>query len=249
MITVTCPEISNEILKKEDVVFASRPLTMGSEVLSRGYLTTVVVPLGDQWNKMKRIMVGELFSQARHRWLHDKRVEEADILVRYVHNQCNKNADHEGGLVNLRAVAQHYCGNVIRKLVFSRRYMGKGKGDGGPGVEEEEHVQAIFTILAHIFSFCISDYIPCLRGLDLEGHEKVMEGATRVLAKYHDPIINDRIQQWREGKQEGPEDLLDVLISLKDDNEESLLSTKEIKAQIIISFSYSFFLLAYIGII
>ncbi|OMO89721.1 Cytochrome P450 [Corchorus olitorius] len=232
VITVTCPEISQEILKKQDAIFSSRPLTMGSEVLSRGYLTTAVVPFGDQWKKMKRIMVGELFSQARLRWLHEKRVEEADNLVRYVHNQCSENAD-EGGLVNLRAVARHYCGNVIRKLVFNTRYFGEGKDhDGGPGAEEVEHVHAIFTILAHLYSFCISDYVPWLRGFDLEGHEKTLAEATRVVAKYHDPIIDERIQQWREGKKEQPEDLLDVLVSLKDDNGDSLLSPEEIKAQI-----------------
>ncbi|OMO61500.1 Cytochrome P450 [Corchorus capsularis] len=204
---------------------------MGSDVVSRGYLATIVVPSGDQWKKMKRIMVDELFSHARHQWLHTKRVEEADNLLRYVHNQCG----HEGGggVVNLRVSAQHYCGNVIRKLVFNTRYFGNGKENGGPGVEEEDHVKAIFTILAYLYSFCISDYFPLLRGLDLDGHEKVMEEATRVLAKYHDPIIDERIQQWREGKKEEPEDLLDVLVSLKDDNGDSLLSADEIKAQII----------------
>ncbi|KAK8517873.1 hypothetical protein V6N12_016711 [Hibiscus sabdariffa] len=182
VIPVTCPEISREFLKIQDVVFASRPLMMATDVLSKGHLTTIFSPFGDQWKKMKRVMVQEVLSPARYRWLYEKRVE-ADNLVRYVRYQC-KDSD-EGGLVNLRVVAQHYCSNVTRKL---------GKLDGGPGFEEEEYVEAIFTFIVHLYSFCISVYLPFLRGLDLEGHEKIVEDAIKVMEKYQDPIIEDRIQ-------------------------------------------------------
>ncbi|KAK8674308.1 hypothetical protein V6N13_112601 [Hibiscus sabdariffa] len=230
VILVTCPEISREFFKKQDAVFASRPLTMATDVISKGHLSTVFAPVGDQWKKMKRVMVSEMLSKARHQWLYEKRVEEADNLVHYVHNQC-KNSD-EGGLVNLRVAARHYCGNVMRKLVFNQRYFGEGKADGGPGFEEEEYIEAIFTSLAYVYSFSVSDYLPFLRGLDLERHETIVGEATRVLNKYHDPIIEDRILKWRDGKIDKPQDLLDVLISLTDDNGISLLSENEIKAQI-----------------
>ncbi|KAK8717815.1 hypothetical protein V6N13_045069 [Hibiscus sabdariffa] len=230
VILVTCPEISREFLQKQDVVFASRPLTMATDVISKGHLSAVFAPVGDQWKKMKRVMVSEMLSKARHQWLYEKRVEEADNLVRYVHNQC-KNSD-EGGLVNLRVAARHYCGNVMRKLVFNQRYFGEGKTDGGPGFEEEEYIEAIFTSLAYVYSFSVSDYLPFSRGLDLEGHETIVGEATRVLNKYHDPIIEDRIRKWRDGKIDEPQDLLDVLVSLTDDNGISLLSANEIKAQI-----------------
>ncbi|KAG4192988.1 hypothetical protein ERO13_A07G192700v2 [Gossypium hirsutum] len=230
VIPITCPEISLQFLRKQDVIFASRPLTMSTDVLSKGYLSATLSPLGDQWRKMNRVMVSEMLSQKRHRWLHEKRVEEADNLVRYVFNQC-KNGN-EGGLVDLRLVAQHYCCNVTRKLIFNRRYLGEGKADGGPGFEEEEYVDAIFALVIHIYSFCISDYLPFFRGLDLEGHEKIVEDGTRILEKYNNPIVEDKIQQWRDGKKHEPQDLLDVLVSLTDDNGTPLLSADEIKAQV-----------------
>ncbi|KAG4139524.1 hypothetical protein ERO13_D07G199100v2 [Gossypium hirsutum] len=230
VIPVTCPEISLQFMRKQDAIFASRPLTIATDVLSKGHLTTIFSPLGDQWRKMKRVMVSEMLSHERHRWLHEKRVEEADNLVRYVLNQC-KNGD-EGGLVDLRLVARHYCCNVIKKLIFNRGYLGEGKADGGPGFEEEEYVDAIIALVIHLYSFCISDYWPFLRGRDLEGHEKIVEDATRVLEKYNNPIIEDRIQQWRDGKKHEPQDLLDVLVSLTDDNGTPLLSADEIKAQV-----------------
>ncbi|GMI98582.1 hypothetical protein HRI_003527500 [Hibiscus trionum] len=78
VIPITCPEIGREFLKKHDAVFVSRPLTMATDVLSKGHLTTIFSPFGDQWKKMKRVMVSELLSPARHQWLYEKRVDEAD---------------------------------------------------------------------------------------------------------------------------------------------------------------------------
>ncbi|XVF20427.1 hypothetical protein REPUB_Repub11eG0197700 [Reevesia pubescens] len=231
VITVTCPEISRQFLKKQDVVFASRPISMSTDVTTKGYLTTALVPLGDQWKKMKKVLVTDLLSPTRHRWLHGKRVEEADNLVRYVYNQCKTNPE-KGGLVNVRVASQQYCGNVPRKLIFNRRYFGEGKEDGGPGFEEEEHIRALFTILAYLYSFCVSDYISCLRGLDLDGHENVMDEVLRVVGKYHDPIIEERIRQWKNCEKKDVEDLLDILITLKDDHGKPVLTAEEIKAQI-----------------
>ncbi|KAK2453929.1 isoleucine N-monooxygenase [Trifolium repens] len=46
VIPITCPTIACEFLRKHDADFASRPLTMASDIISNGYLTTVLVPYG-----------------------------------------------------------------------------------------------------------------------------------------------------------------------------------------------------------
>ncbi|KAK3011532.1 hypothetical protein RJ639_011572 [Escallonia herrerae] len=231
VVAVSSPDLGREFLKKQDAVFSSRPKTMASDLTSSGYLATIFSPLGEQWKKMRRVVTSEVLSPARHCWMHDKRVEEADHLVRYVFNQCTK-AVSGLGLVNVRVAAQHYCGNVIRKIILGKRFFGEGMEDGGPGVEEEEHVEALFTILGCLFSFCVSDYFPFLRGFDLDGHEKVMKKAMASIKKFHDPIIKTRIRQGRDGEKEA-NDLLDVLIRLKDADGGPLLSEDEIKAQIV----------------
>ncbi|KAL6273671.1 hypothetical protein ACE6H2_024363 [Prunus campanulata] len=119
-VPVTSPEIAREFLKKNDAVFASRLVTMATKNLSRGYLTTVVGPWGDQWKKMRRVLVADVFNPSRVHW----------ILV-----------------VNVRIAAQFYSGSIMRKMIFNKTYFGKGSEDGGPGVEEEEHV-ALLTLLA-----------------------------------------------------------------------------------------------------
>ncbi|KAK4388552.1 Retrovirus-related Pol polyprotein from transposon RE2 [Sesamum angolense] len=135
VIPVTSPELAREFLRKQDVVFASRPDCMSGKVTSIGYLTAVLSPMGDQWKKMRRVVASEVLSPAMHRWLYEKRCEEADHLVRYVYKQSQNSVTN--GLVNVRTAALHYCGNVMRKLMFSKRFFGTGMEDGGPWIGRE----------------------------------------------------------------------------------------------------------------
>ncbi|KAJ0986587.1 hypothetical protein J5N97_004943 [Dioscorea zingiberensis] len=76
--------------------------------------------------------------------------------------------------------------------------------------------------------------------LDLDGHGRTMKEAVGVINKYHDPIIEERIEKGRRSggdhihgwPKEEMEDLLDVMIGLKDENGEPLLSLDEIKVQV-----------------
>ncbi|XVF82077.1 hypothetical protein PTKIN_Ptkin16aG0014900 [Pterospermum kingtungense] len=206
VIAVTSPEIAVEFLKKHDSVFASRPITMAAEYATRGFLSTTF------------------------------RTQEADNLVRFIYNHCINSTESDdisnvGSVINLRLVVRQYTGNVLRRMMFDKRYFGKGKHDGGPGHEEVEHVESLFTVLMHINSFILSDYVPWLRPFDLEGHEKIVREAMRIVNGYHDPIIDERVQQWREGKRKEPADLLDAFILTKDSNGKPALSVEEIKAQ------------------
>ena len=241
VIPVTSPEISREFLKKHDAVFASRPITMATEYSSGGFLTTAVVPWGDQWKKMRRFLASNVLNSSTFRWMHDKRLEEADNLVGYVYNQSNISSTTNnclGSLVNVRYAARHYSGNAIRKMIFNNRYFGEGRRDGGPGVEEEQEVESLFTVLTHLYAFSLSDYFPWLRVLDLDCHEKIVSEAMNTINKYHDPIVDQRVEQWRiNGQKKEVEDLLDVFISVKDTNGEPLLSVAEIKAQCTVSFT------------
>ncbi|ESR49161.1 Phenylalanine N-monooxygenase [Citrus sinensis] len=234
VIPVTSPEIALEVLKDNDSIFATRPLTMGTEYSSRGFLSVAVVPWGQQWKKMRKMVASHVLSSARLNSLISKRREEADNLVRFIYNQCRESAS-AATVVDVRLATRHYCGNVIRKMMFNRRYFGEGKEDGGPGFEEEEHVESLFVALQHLYSFTLSDYVPWMRVFDLEGHEKIVSAAMKTANKYHDSIIDERVQQRRhhDNKKEAHNDLdlLDVLISAKDENGDPLLSIDEIKSQ------------------
>ncbi|XP_042380162.1 tryptophan N-monooxygenase CYP79A68-like [Zingiber officinale] len=212
VVVVNSPELACEFLKRHDANFASRPLTVATKHSSRNFLSVIFSPLGPQWKKMRRVIASEVLSSARLRWLAAARAEEADHLTRYLRNLCLAGG---GGV----------------RMMFGVRHFGAGGPHQGPGEEEVEHVEAAFSMLSVLYAFCPSDFLPWLRCLDLEGHERIAEQAASTICKYHDPIIDERIEKWRSGEKKEVEDLLDVMISLADDSGKPMLSTEEIKAQ------------------
>lgn len=83
VVPVTCPRIANEFLKRQDAIFASRPRSVAAHTLSGGYITAVMSRYGESWKKMRKVLPSKVVSSTTHQWLHDKRAEEADNLVRY----------------------------------------------------------------------------------------------------------------------------------------------------------------------
>ncbi|BFG38831.1 hypothetical protein CerSpe_251050 [Prunus speciosa] len=162
-------------------------------------------------------------------WALGRPVEENEKVL--VADAFNPSRVHWLLVVNVRIAAQFYSGSIMRKMIFNRTYFGKGSEDGGSGVEEEEHVSALLTLLTYAYAFCVSDYLPWLRVFDIDGHEKKVRKAMNIVKKHQEPIVNERLQEWRDGKRNEPDDLLDVFISLKDANGQPLLSDEEIKAQ------------------
>jgi phenylalanine N-monooxygenase len=128
VIPVTSPEIALEFLKQYDSIFASRPLTMVTKYSTQGFKAIALVPWTKHWKKMRKVVASNVINPTTLHWLLHKRTEEADNLVQFVRNQSNKSTS----VVDVRLAIHHYCGNVIRKMIFNKRYFGKGSNDGGP---------------------------------------------------------------------------------------------------------------------
>ncbi|CAM0943134.1 unnamed protein product [Alopecurus aequalis] len=230
VISITCPKIAREVLKEQDANFASRPLTFASATFSGGYQGAGLSPYGDQWKKMRRVLTTEIVCPSRHRWLHDARADEADNLTRYIYNLVTTQGSSCSSGVDVRHVARHYGGNVIRRLLFGSRYFCEPRPDGGPGPMEVEHMDALFTSLGLLFTFGVSECLPWLRGLDLDGHEKIIKEANAAMNRLHDTVIDERWRQWKAGETTDRGDFLDVLITLKDCDGNPLLTVEEVKA-------------------
>ncbi|KAL2339719.1 hypothetical protein Fmac_007659 [Flemingia macrophylla] len=51
---------------------------------------------------------------------------------------------------------------------------------------------------------------------DLDGHKGKVKHVTKIVNKYHDPIIKQRIKEWNKDSRTIEEKFLDIFISLKD---------------------------------
>lgn len=79
--------------------------------------------------------------------------------------------------------------------------------------------------------------MPCLKPFDLDGHQKIVKRALKVIRNHDEPIIEERVEEWRDGRKKEVEDILDILISLKNENGTSMLSIEEIKAQVTVRYN------------
>ncbi|CAN6282414.1 unnamed protein product [Urochloa humidicola] len=236
VIVVNSSEIAREVLRENDAVFASRPISFAAASFSFVYKGSILSPHGEQWKKMRRVLTSEILSTAMAHRLHGRRAEEASHIVRFVYNQCNTTANNSS--VDVRHVAQHFLANMIRRLVFGKRHFVEPQAfsaGAGPGPDELAHVDALFTLVNYVYSFSISNYMPAWIGIDLDGHRKVVEGVMETINRLHDPIIEERIHEWsalrKQGGKREARDFLDVLVSLEDSEGQPLLSLDEIRAQ------------------
>ncbi|XP_044318898.1 tyrosine N-monooxygenase-like [Triticum aestivum] len=161
---------------------------------------------------------GSIFSPQGEQWKKMRRVLTVQILA----------SSMEGKLHHLRKEEYDHLVSYFSDLPASSA--------SWPGHDEVAHVAALFTVLNHLYSFCVSDYFPTLIGLDLDGHEKVSKDAMQTTNRLHDPIIEERIRERSStlekfGEKKEARDFLDVLVHLKDAEGQPMLSLEETRAQ------------------
>ncbi|XP_010529568.1 PREDICTED: dihomomethionine N-hydroxylase-like [Tarenaya hassleriana] len=228
VITITSDEIAREALKDKDEVLADRQESYSAELIGDGYKDVGFANYGGElWKKLKRVMTSELMSlKSLNKSVHERTVE-ADNLLAYVHN-LHKRSE----VVNVREIATTFCHSVKMRLLFGRRHFKEATEDGGLGPMEKDHVDAIFKALDCFFNFSISDYVPWLRGWNVDGDDKAVRDATDVLTKCNDLVIDERVELWRKkGGKEVVEDWLDVLITSKNSDGKPMFTPQAIKAQ------------------
>jgi len=65
-------------------------------------------------------------------------------------------------------------------MIFSKRSL------FGNIEEQEEQIDAVFTLIEYVYSFSISDYLPWLSVFDLDGHKAVLKKAYAKATKHID---------------------------------------------------------------
>ncbi|CAH2058453.1 unnamed protein product [Thlaspi arvense] len=230
VITVTSSEIAREVLRDKDEALADRSESYSSNLISHGYKDINFSPYGKKWKMMKKVMTTKLMSPTTlNRTLGDRTLE-ADNIITYVFNLCRLGSTTKP--VNVRDVALTYCHAVMMRMMFGQRHFDKPAKDGGLGQKEKEHLDAIYRSLDCFFSFKVTNYIPFLRGWNIDGEEAEVRETVDIINKCNDPIIQKRMHLWKnEGGKETEEDWLDTLIALKDEQGMPLFTFDEIRAQ------------------
>ncbi|RHN67340.1 putative cytochrome P450 [Medicago truncatula] len=216
---VSSAEYAKEIMKTHDVIFASRPLTLTSEIIFYDSTDIAFAPFGDYWRQLRKICTVELLSLKRVQSLSPIREQEMNNLVKRI-------ASEEGSVVNLSRQVVSLIYSITSRAAFGKKYM-----------EQDEFISLVREVMEISGGFYIGDLFPSVNWLqNLTGRrhrlEKLHKNADRILEK----IINDHKETNLGAKGslvEGEEDLIDVLLKFEEGSSNDLdfcLTKRNIKA-------------------
>ncbi|KAK1292699.1 Cytochrome P450 93A3 [Acorus calamus] len=212
LIVVNSPSAARDVFKTHDLTFSDRPRSYASLRYAYGSPGFAFGPYGPYWRFMKRLCVSELLGARTLDALRPIRQEERLRLVALLRNARET--------INVSEELHKASNNGIIRMVT-------GMGDGG-GVDE---VRALVKGVAEtIGTLNLSDFVWVLRGVDVRGIKRRIDGVFRRFDEVLERIIGRKEEEWRRGGGGGlgrAKDLLDILLEVAGDEKAEFKLTRE----------------------
>ncbi|XP_057417360.1 cytochrome P450 CYP82D47-like [Lotus japonicus] len=226
-LVVSNSKMAKECFTVNDKAFASRPKTLATEILGLNFSMFAFIPYGSYWRHVRKIATLEVLTTKRIEIL--KHVMESEIKAAmkesynfWVKMKESGDIDNDQKAIPITEMKKWF-GDITLNIMF-RTVIGKrlvGVGCDGEVVEENERIRKAVKDFFHLSGlFPVSDAIPFLRWLDLDGAEKKMKKTAKELDDFAQVWLEQHKRnrdigsgEWDEGKH----DFMDVLISTVDD--------------------------------
>ncbi|KAE9595376.1 hypothetical protein Lal_00031344 [Lupinus albus] len=218
-IIVSSAEYAKEIMKTHDVIFASRPQILVSEILTYNSTDIIFSPYGDYWRQLRKICAMELFTTKRMNSFQPIRDEVFNNLIKMI-------ASEKGLPINLTEAVISTIYTIISRSAFGKK-----------SKDQEEFISLMKKVAVAAGGFEIGDLFPSARWLQvLTGLRPKLERMQRQIDRIHENIINEHKElqsKAKEGQGVAEEDLVDVLLKFEDgngNNQDICLTKDNIKA-------------------
>ncbi|XP_074591860.1 premnaspirodiene oxygenase-like [Curcuma longa] len=211
---VSSRDAALQVTKSHDLNFAHRPQLLAPSIICYGCSDIAFSSYGDYWRQMRRICATELFSAKRVRSFSAIRAEEVAELIRDA-------AAASGQPMNVNHKLTALLNSIVSRASFGFRCH-----------SQHAFVETMKEVMMLASGFCAADLFPSLKFV------ASISGLASKLKKLHrkvDEILDATIKEHQSRKSEGDEeDLLDVLLRLKDDGTlETPITFDNIKAVIL----------------
>ncbi|KAM7258603.1 hypothetical protein ACFE04_014344 [Oxalis oulophora] len=196
-IIISSPQAAELFLKTHDIVFASRPITQASVILSYGSKSMALTPYGSYWRSVRKFCTMQLLSSSKIELFEPMRKEEVGLLVDEIREAA---VAHE--VVDLSNKVYKVAENMTCRMVFGRK-----KDD------EFDLTYLIGEALRLVGTFNLADFVPYLAPLDLQGLTKRMKVVSKSLDKLFEKIISEHEKDDNDRKKQH-KDFVDLLLSM-----------------------------------
>ncbi|KAJ9128406.1 hypothetical protein P3X46_035207 [Hevea brasiliensis] len=218
---ISSAECAKEVLTTHDVIFAQRPKTLASQILSYNFLDIGFAPYGTYWRQLRRICKLELLSQSRVDSFRSIREEEVTNLVKEI-SSCR------GSPIDLS-----------KKLFSMTSWIAMSAAFGKHCKHKEEYISAAYRIIKHNTGFTLVNLFPSFKVLEwISGArpklEKLHREKDKIVQKILDEHKDRREKRMKDGEQvaeDDEEDQIDLLLKLREQGDlEFPLTDDAIKA-------------------
>ncbi|CAI9270237.1 unnamed protein product [Lactuca saligna] len=218
-VVISSPHLAKEVMKTHDLAFADRPKLLTAEIIAYNYTDIAFAPYGEYWRQIRKICVLELLSAKKVQSFRSIREEESWNLIESIDMQTSKS-------INLSDKTFTLINNIICRVAVGSRCK-----------EQATLIALIEEIVSLSGGFDVVDIFPSVKVLH------VVAGMRKKLVKLHkkidqifDSIVDDHQERRAAGHIIDNEDLLDVILRLKEDGGLQFpLTSDNVKAVILVS--------------
>ncbi|GJW55628.1 cytochrome P450 71A4-like protein [Tanacetum coccineum] len=216
-LVVTSADVAREVMKTHDLAFSDRPSLSIPNILFYGSTDIAFSRYGENWRKLKSIVVLHLLSSTRVKSFRQVREEEIGHMISVL-------GERRGSIIDLSALLYCLTSNILCRVAFGRKYEGLGITD---------KVNQCMDMLG---AFCVGNHIPWLSWIDrltgLEGRaQKLSIELDHFLEGVFDEHLNKETREDAQG--EMARNFVDTLQDIQRDNANSFnLHTTTLKAVI-----------------
>ncbi|XP_023892234.1 xanthotoxin 5-hydroxylase CYP82C4 [Quercus suber] len=211
-------EVAKDCFTINDKALASRPTTVAAKHMGYNYAVFGFAPYSSFWREMRKIATLELLSNRRLEMLKHVRFSEVEIGIKELYSLWVQNGSCPL-LVDLKHWLEELTLNVVVRMVAGKRYFGSSAAsDSGEARRCQKAINQFFHLIG---IFVVSDALPFMGWLDLQGHEKAMKKTAKEL----DSILGGWLEEHRqrrvsgEVKANGEQDFIDVMLSLQEEGQ------------------------------
>ncbi|XP_024029893.1 cytochrome P450 71D11 [Morus notabilis] len=219
-IVVSSTEYAKEVMRTHDVIFASRPRSLFSEIVLYDCTDIAFSPYGEYWRQLRKICMQELLSTTRVESFRPIREEEMFNLMEWI-------ASNTGSAINLTEKIKYSSYSITSRAAFGKK--SEHHDEFISIVEETIKVAGGFDIVELFpslsFLAAITRARPKLEWVKHRG-ERIME---KIIKEHDDKKSTTKSSE----SQTDQEDLVDVLLKFHNNGEIGFsLTTNNIKSVI-----------------
>nr|XP_016497448.1 PREDICTED: premnaspirodiene oxygenase-like [Nicotiana tabacum] len=207
IIVVSSPEMAKEIMKTQDLRFATRPEFMAGDIIFYNYTDIITCPYGDHWRNMRKVCIVELLSAKMVKSFNSIRQAQMSSLISSV------NSMPDDSLINLSDKMFWFTSSVTCRSAFGKVIH-----------DQDKLIMLVKDISSLAAGFDLADMFPSRKWLHkITGLKSKMLKVHKKVDAILENILNEHQESRANGKKSngetGGEDLIDVLLRVMESGE------------------------------